>query len=212
MVIERMEGCKLKIESDFTDYYDYLSVNDGYSYRYVRNYKDSLPKGKDLAELRRLGIATVQVGSVRELNSMYKQLVVYTDVTKHRGEGKVIMDSHEAILTYPTSLASPYIENGGITNKFLQIGSRRFRVVLENVYPLKTGRVLSLDEIQPDYNYSVRLPIFSIDYISTAYGLIAVDFNTVQELKTLGIDRIMQPYEVVSEISKALSKYNIHTI
>lgn len=203
-----MTNIKLKIESDFSDYYDFLSVNEGYIAKYVRKYSNSLHKNQAIAELRKLGVSTIPIGSVRQLQSLHKQLVVYTDVTKHKGEGKVIMESYEAMLSYPTCLASPYFENSGITNKFLQIGCRRFRIVLENSSPLKTGRILSIDEIQPSYNYLVGLPIFSIDYIDTAYGMLAVDFNTVQDLQSLNMYTILQPHEVINEVFNALVKYN----
>ena len=52
------------------------------------------------------------------------------------------------------------------------------------------------------------LPIFSIDYIDTAYGMLAVDFNTVQDLQSLNMYTILQPHEVINEVFNALVKYN----
>jgi hypothetical protein len=64
-----------------------------------------------------------------------------------------------------------------------------------------------MDEIQPDYNYLLGLPIYSIDYISTPYGLLATDLNTTQDLSSLGVQNIIQPYDIIKEIYNALIKY-----
>ncbi len=203
-----MANLKLNIESDFVDYYDHLAIGKDGDATYVRKYSNSPSKGKAISELKKLNIQTILLGSVRDLASTYDKLVVYTDTTKHKGDGKLLMSSGDAMLTYSNSLASPYYgDSNGVTNKFLQLGSRRFRVVLENVSTFKTGRVLDFQEIQPCYNYLIGLPIFSIDYISTEYGMIATDFNTVQDLKSLGVQNAIQPTDIISEIYNSLIVY-----
>ncbi len=199
---------KLGLQTDFTDYYDYLCIQQDKLINYVRRYSNSLSKGKALMELRKIGVKTIHLASVQEIAPSNKKVVVYTDPKKHRGEGKILMSSNDAMITYPTNLCSAYNEDSfGVTNKFLQIGKRRFRIIVENTEPLKEGRAISIDEIAPEYNFNLRLPIFSIDYISTSGGLLAVDFNIIQELKHLNIQNILKPEIVVAEIYESIIKY-----
>lgn len=200
---------KLKVDSDFVDYYDSLLSTDAVVV-YKRKYGDALSKGKAIALLQRLGLQTALLGPVREIAPLSERLVVYIDPRKHRGEGKILMGSYDALLTYPNSLASPYYEgNNNITRKFLQIGSRRFRLVLKNESTFKLGEIIDFVEIQPSYNFDLRIPIFSIDYVDTRYGMVAIDFNNIECLKDLGLDRFIEPDNILYEVYTSIIKYGL---
>lgn len=197
---------KLKIESDFHDFYDYLSSSDA-SVTYKRYTSRNLPRDKVFKQLQRLSVRTVPFGRVRELASSYEKLVVYTDITKHGMEGKVVLNSDEALLLYPGKLASAYLKTMPLTYKVLVIGTNIFRVIIEdNVFPFIRGEVKSIEKARSRYEGIVREPIFSIDYVPTNSGLLAVDFNVIEHLGNLGVQHLITAEEIIEEIYNFLIK------
>lgn len=107
-------------------------------------------------------------------------------------------------------------ETNGITLKCLQVGLRRFRVILWNntgeqgcfeetgkgLSDIKDKKVASIEEIPGGRLGISDKPIYSIDYISTDEGLKAIDYNAVESLSSLGFERIMNSSEVCDEIQK----------
>lgn len=205
-----MQVPRLKIESDFKDFYDGLSTESNPVGTYLRYKKDIPSKGNGLAELKRVGIKTIDTRAARDIVSASNKLVVYTDPERHDGRGRVLMGYEEASMIYPNSLASEfYDEAEGITNKLLQVGSRRFRVILKaKAGTLEKGEVEHIDEITPSYNMLIGIPIYSIDYISTKNGMLAITFNNVECLSDYGMEHIMSAEQVISEVYNALLKYN----
>lgn len=194
---------KISIQSDFEDYYDnafYKGNNPIGVYR--RNKSDLIVIPKGLSFLRGMGINTVRVRPVRELRPKSGKVIVYTGASygKH---SKVVMDYRNASMLYPSIPASEFIENtDGVITKILQIGKRRFKILINN-----EGNVEHIVELGKVSEQLVRLPIYSIDYISTDKGLVATAFNNIEDLSKFS--RIMAPYEVVREIYEAMIRYNM---
>lgn len=199
----------IRIESDFSDYYDCKGNSD--SIGVYRRYTSSDSRAKILRWLRGKDIKTVDIKAVKEFDNSNSKLVVYNNSSLHGFKGKSVMDIEEARELYPNLPASKFYEEAnGETIKVLQIGSRRFRMTLKNedLHLLKEGRVTDIIELTPQLNYGIMEPIFSIDYIFNGVDMLAVDFNKVQKLDTLGIQDIMTPEEVINEIRGALIAYN----
>lgn len=206
-----MGSLGVKIKSNFTDYYDYLSKDNNYVgiYNRVRPYESRV---KLLNELREYGYNVIDIKSVREFDNSFNEVVIYTDPYLHNYSGKRVVSIEEARLSYINYLAARYYkESNGITIKLLHIGSRRFRLILksENPRSLKEGKVVEVKELESGYNYRFMCPIYSIDYIPTNYEMVVIDFNKVQKLSHLKFNYIMKPEEVVLEIKKALLAYNL---
>ena len=198
----------IKLFSDFRDYYD-DAFNPNGTVAYVRKYSECMTKSKAMSWLKIHNVPCLDIKPVAHFNPAFnKEVVVYTDPKLHGGKGKILMSCREAIETYPNYLGSSFIEGtDGVSLKFLQVGGRKFHVVMRNsnyMNCLAPGDVVSVEELRPGFNYSVSIPIFSIDYISYNGSMIAVDFNQVQSLKDLGFDKIMTPEEVVKEIEKSI--------
>lgn len=196
----------MKIVSDFVDYYDVdWNSNDGIIYERVRK---GMGRGRELKMLKELGIQTIEVKAVSEFDITNTHLVVYTNPLKHDYLGKKIVDYSAARLMYENNLASKFIEEAnGITFKYLQVGTRRFRVYMKNDEPLelKKGRVIEIQEIQSSRGKQFRgNPIFSIDYINIGGEMVAIDFNEVQHLGELELERVIKKEEVTEEILKVL--------
>ena len=206
---------RIGLESDFKDYYDkcLLGSNEaGVQVVYKRNKSDMPSKGKGLAILKRLGIPTLKLEATREMfcfDEHNKLVVVYTDPNKHDGTGRVLMRLSEAQLTYPNSLSTEFHSDVHQINKLLYVGSRRFTVILNTEGGLDRGKVVSISEINSMYNYMIGIPIFSIDYIPTSNGLLAMTLNTVERLEDYGLDKILSPEEVVEELSKSILEYKL---
>ena len=200
---------KLKLISDYCDYYDDLCSDDSVLV-YKRNLSETLTRGSALNLLRSKGIATIEVKSVSEFNRFDGNLVVYKDINGHHGNGKEVMSVDYAKQIYPTSLASKYIySEPNIAVKILQVGKRRFKLVYKNEpFSLVNGTLESIEELQSEYSYGLPYPIFSIDYICDNNKMLATDFNQVENLHLLNVEHILDAETVVNEIGQALLAYN----
>lgn len=206
-----MANKNIKIKSSFTDYYDYLS--DDTALEVYKRDRTNTDKVEDLRLLQALGLKTIELQPAnRILIDPSKRVIVYTDLSRHNGEGKMLTSLSTVRITYPNKLCSIFHEpvDGIIrTYKFLQIGKRRFWVYITNKGLLE-DKVENIQEIESAYNYYLKLPIYSIDYIFANNGLtqLAVDFNSVQNLQKLGIDKLISANDVVLEIYDSLIEYN----
>lgn len=196
------------IKSDFKDYYDYLH-SECSNVVYNRFLSDSKQRGTALKYLRNLGIKTLDVKPVKQYYRDDGPIVVYTSPNLHHSSGKKIMDVEEAMQYYSNCIASKYIQSDK-SIKFLQIGKRRFTLFFNKKdLDLNLGELINITESQSSYNRIIGLPIFSIDYISDSESkLVATDFNEVEDLKRLGIDKIISAEDIVREIREALIVYN----
>ena len=199
----------LCIKSDYTDFYDVLS-NDNSIITYNRYLNQCKQRGSALKYLRSLGIKTLDIKQVNQFFRGDGPIVVYKDPIGHSGMGKAIMTVDEAMQSYSNCVASKYYNTDGFTIKYLQIGKRRFSLCFKKneSETLDMGTLVDIKEITPEYNRLIGLPIFSIDYISNGYDMIATDFNEVENLHNLGIDRYLDSNAVITEIIDALTVYN----
>ena len=202
----------IQIVSDFVDYYDNLSNDIDPLLVYKRNYSDSVPRGEGLKWVRDNGIKTISLGLARQFLGTHNKVVVYTDTRAHEFKGKIIVDTSIASNIYSSNLVSPYYsETMGVTVKFLQIGTRRYRITFKNEdETISEGNIVRIEELTPDLNHLIRQPIFSLDYIFDGKEMICVDYNTVQNIGNLGFKDILTPEEVMCEIKKALIAYKIN--
>lgn len=201
---------RLCIKSDYTDYYDKLS-NSNAVITYNRYESTCKQRGTALKYLRSLGINTIEVKQVNQFLRLEGPIVVYTDTKKHHSNGKKIMTVDEAMLTYENYTASKFYKStDGITLKYLQIGKRRFALYFQKSEPfsLELGKLISIKELDSDYNKIIRLPIYSIDYISNNGITIATDFNEVENLQRIGINHYLTEQEIMNEIEESLVFYN----
>lgn len=203
----------VRLTSNFKDYYD-----DAFKcrepeilkalhekrrvYSYDRCRSNSISRAK---ELKRLNIPTIPIKAASmlatDLNA--SKLLIYTDATLHNGKGKLVVSNQDAQNIYPNLPARRFVpisETGGFTLKCLQVGKRRFKVLLWSDTDTLDYKVHSIEEIEPMYNRSYRYPIFSIDYLPTKEGLMVIDFNQVENLGNLGMDKYMTPSEVYDAV------------
>lgn len=200
----------LHINSDYNDFYDLDCTNSGIIYN--RKLSDSMQRGSALKHLRKLGVNTIDIKPVSKFSYLDDKLVVYTEPTKHNGQGKKICTYNDAITYYPNMPASKFIENtDGFTVKVLQIGKRRFNLTFKKSKEesgLVEGSLVDIKELPYGYNKVIQLPIFSIDYIPCNNVMVATDFNEVEVLSRLNIKDYISSLDVIDEIINALKVYN----
>lgn len=201
---------KLHIISDYTDFYDVESTQGNIIYN--RILKNSMQRGSALKYIRNMGIETIDIKPVSRFSYIDDKLVVYTDPKKHNGQGKQICTFEEAITYYPNMPASKYIEDtNGFTVKVLQIGKRRFNITFKkdkDSDPLTEGNIIDIQELSNAYNALFKLPIFSVDYIPFNNIMLATDFNEVEFLDRLNIDKYLSSQEIIKEVTDSLIIYN----
>lgn len=199
----------LCIKSDYKDFYDVLS-NDNSIITYNRYLSKCKQRGSALKYLRSIGIKTIDIKQVNQFFRGDGPIVVYKDPMGHHGNGKAIMTVDEAMQSYSNCVASNYYNKDGFTIKYLQIGRRRFNLCFKKneAETLDMGTLIDIKEISPEYNRLIGLSIFSIDYISDGLEMIATDFNEVENLHNIGMDRYVNSSTVITEIIDALTVYN----
>lgn len=199
----------ISINSDYTDFYDSLAYKDS-TIIYNRFLSNSMQRGKALKFLNNIGIKTLEIKQADKFYGNDEKIVVYTNPKGHGGNGKKIMTVSDAIITYPNCLASHYYEESDITVKYLQIGKRRLTLTFKKYdkYSLDIGKLIDIKEIPSEYNRLIGLPIFSIDYICYNNEMIATDFNEVENLHKINIDKYISADDVIKEIIESLMIYN----
>lgn len=199
----------LCIKSDYTDFYDVLSNNNSII-TYNRYLSQCKQRGSALKYLRSLGIKTLDIKQVNQFFRGDGPIVVYKDPMGHHGNGKAIMSVDDAMQYYSNCVASNYYNKDGFTIKYLQIGKRRFSLCFKKneAETLDVGTLIDIKESNSEFNRLIGLPIFSIDYISNGYEMIATDFNEVENLHNINMDRYLDSNTVITEIIDALTVYN----
>lgn len=199
----------INIISDYIDFYDNLSDTKS-PITYKRNMGDCRQIGTALKYLRNIGIKTIDVKPVSSFNIFDGDITVYTNPIRHSNNDRKIMSVEYAKLVYPTCVASKCISSDNmITIKYLQIGKRRFTLTYKsNDLSLNKSYLVDISESNPSYNMLIGLPIFSIDYVIDKGIMVANNFNEVENLKELDIEKIITAEEIVEEIRQSILTYN----
>lgn len=201
-----------RIISDFEDYYDkYFEDNikkeyagEEISFIRKRCYDN---KVMELKALKDIGISVINIEPINRIFNVQNTdlIVVYTDISGHNGNGKLVLDFNEANMLYSNRLGSKLSKQyDGYTYKFLQIGIRKFWLVIKNDQYLRESELVGIQEFEKGYTKGINIPIFSIDYTLVDGVQTAVDFNTTQNLSKLNFKTYMSEEEVCLEIYNSL--------
>lgn len=190
----------MKLSTDFQDYYDELLLKFDDEHTYMRKLSDSDGKFAELKYLRDLGFETIELKPVSGVIETAK-VVVYTNPKKHMGQGKQVLSYNEAYDMYFNNVCSEYLEGNEYTYKILQIGTKRFSLVIKNKGLVET--TIERFEYLPDgIIKGIDYPIYSIDYVMRKGSLIACDFNKIQMLNHIGLDKYIATSLIVNELNK----------
>ncbi len=197
---------KLKLRTDFFDYYDHWFDLDGQVFERLST--GGMSRGEMFKYLNDHGIRTAGYGKVHTFASMgpsISHVVVYTDEQCHRGDGKLLLALGEALRDYPDTLASVYIKQGiGISHRHLQIGEYHFWLRYQSRdWRSNCGDVdITLLDCGVGYHPTIDQPLFAIDFVGEDRRL-AVDFNIAPGIRGSGVEGLLSGKEVVDAIKEA---------
>lgn len=204
---------KVKLKSDFRDFYDLAFDAEGYEFK--RFTWDGLARPAMLTFLAWNDYNPPRHGFVRDLAPESAMLVVYTDEKAHRGEGKILMTAKEAMEHHPNAYASEYIQSPPESLRLLQVGMMRWMLSYksDDAWRSNVGKEVEIQIVSEHVGYSsIPLPLFAIDFVCDKNGIrYAVDFNIAPGLKWTGIEDRMKPEEVVELIRQAIVDHKIQT-
>lgn len=210
---------KVKLKSDFNDYYDHWFDVYNVGLTFERMSTGGMSRRGMLEYMQSIGIRVPIFGITQEiLYSQNKQpsvVVVYMDEFSHRGEGKVRLTLAEAASEYPDKLVIEYIPSytdmGSKSLRYLQVGDKRFWLEYSSTNDWRSNcgdvsiRILSRE---PDgYHKKIGLPLFAIDFVEDVKGILyAVDFNIAPGIKGTGVENILSAMVVAESIKLVISE------
>lgn len=221
---------KIKLESDFLDYYDHWFAGRWETADAVldRRSRTELSRESQFWIMEQQGLHTPYhgylpdaVGAGFDLDAYY---VVYTDPYAHRGEGKVRVSLREAYKKYPDAYCSKWVS--GSYSRRMEPMSYRLLGVGDQMYTLRyEGSPLEwrsnygdgVDvtwergwgiEDQVDFNSDnpfPEYPLWAVDFVSNQWGeLVAVDFNTAPQIRGTGIEDGIRSEEIYEAVEKKM--------
>lgn len=216
---------KLKLISDFHDYYDHQFDLEGETFRRVTT--DGLSRQELLEYLQKLEFTVPTFGTVRELGSLLEpqdRVVLHHDIWAHRGDGKELTTMKEALEKYPDVLATQFIqfnvpgtkpEVKGLSWRYLQIGTESFWIEYTSTEDWRSNcgdgdiNLFFRDktELFSDHQYDdllrFKFPLFAVDFVPDGETLYAVDFNIAPGVRGTGVEKLLPAKEAAKAIKNA---------
>lgn len=212
----------MRLESDFTDWYDHAFSKSGPLYR--RMSKGGPTRSFVFRWLTAHGYQVPISGKVSEVFMMKpnltrepvyekRQVVVYLDERAHRGEGKVLLPIRDAFQRYPDSFCSLYCPcdlHESISYRLLHIGDRRWWLRYRSFDNWQSncgeGDIHCYGELVRQW--TIPVPLYAIDFVQAHDGShLAIDFNKAPGLQYTGLDKFMQGHEIVGLIESGMRKF-----
>ena len=208
---------QLKLISDFSDYYDHGFDFDGYPFRRVTT--DGPNRVEMISMFRHAGVPTPYFGHykdfVRTNYSEDKDVVIYTDITKHCGEGKKKKRFGNICCAEREAYMMEYVPFGDLniseyfskSTRYLIIGDRCFTYDYFSIDDWRSncgdGDISEPKEIDlPLWRYCIYYPLFAIDFVDDRGILRAIDLNIAPGTSGVGLNKLIPPSQVVLCIKK----------
>lgn len=207
---------KVKLVSDFIDYYDHWFDLEGVEFH--RESRNSISRPNMLGRLANMGLQVPNSGympTVENWSDLDSPIIVHHDVFSHRGEDKEFILYKKAKSLYPESFAVQYIQpplahkGKSISYRYLRIGVYRFflRYESKDMWRSNCGDV-KIGYWHPplclyDFLDSEPRPMIAIDFVQSYEGLwAAIDYNTSPGLKYIPIEEDIGGKEIVAWIKE----------
>jgi hypothetical protein len=212
----------MRLRTDYHEWYDGVFDDRGPLFVRMAFTRGGKSKREQLAFFGKLGLKTPPHGTVQELaqllevpfggpiNAIQRELscVVYDDELQHGGRGKRLIPLNRALAECPETYASLYVapKEPGLAIRHLRIG--RIGVWLRQSSKSGDWRSNVHDDEQV-FEVRRELPplaiprvMWAIDFIPSAFGLLAIDFNTAPALITLGENGVLTEGDILAELER----------
>ncbi|HEX5186477.1 MAG TPA: hypothetical protein VFV86_06265 [Nitrososphaeraceae archaeon] len=213
---------KLKINSNFHQWYDKYFDSDGLEFRRITTDGPNRPEMFDL--FKKWGILTPLFGKISTFiikeYDKDKKVVIYDNIWSHCGENKRIITFSEALLSerdkymcefveFDKTLFTDYIAK---STRQLFIGNLvyQYDYYSYNDWRSNYGRTNTSEPIQidlPKWREKIYYPLFAIDYVGPQTELKAIDFNIAPGVNGINLGKLISGEFIVSEIKRWLSEY-----
>ena len=223
--------CKVKLITDFRDFYDHWFDMDGVPFE--RMSRNNISRSEGLQRLSAMGLQVPNWGKASALEKTVfpgTLLVVCHDQYAHRGEEKEKLQAVEAAEQYPDDLAMVYIVPP-LADEYLTRGSKRhsYRYLRIGVCPFflmyesddtwrsNCGNVQITYCQRPKFlegfqDYE-RFPMLAIDFVVSYTGLwAAIDYNTSPGLRYTPIQEEASGEQIVEWIKAWYEYKNLQDI
>ena len=216
---------RLRLVSDFRDYYDYAFDEGGVDVWEFRRCLTLGPPRPSQLELisTRLGGKTPPHGSVRQIaaNTDAEDVVIYLPDYVHNGLGLVRLPAQYAAKTFPHLYCTAYIGgHQGLTYRALQVGDRGFLLSYYSSDDWRSNRgnvdVKILQAYDAKVEIGVPYTLWAVDFVadhppegnSCVEALqnpsaLAFDFNVAPGLMGVGLEDILSPTEAVHALRRS---------
>lgn len=214
---------KIKLSSDFRDYYDHWFSNDPEpDINFYRRTKNGLSKNQQFQILKDLGLNTPVFNTASwfyENNQYGIDIVLYTDPFAHCGEGKFRINSEVVPFLKDPNLifASEYISNrsydGAVYSyRHLQIGQKAFTLRYVNYtqdeWRSNVGNQIRIDLLGEAEIIGYDYPLFAIDYLYNEDGIkLAFDFNTAPGIKSTPLQEKLNGKDIYNWIEQYYERF-----
>ena len=226
----KMEGCpqmnlKIKLRSDFNDYYDHAFASNAFPADYVFNRMSTneIDRGEQFCVMdttfRGNRISVVEHALAKDYFGLYRELVVvYLDPLAHRGENKLITTIEDARDRFPDCLCSKYWGRKPMvaeSMRHLQIGDQAWQIDytgygswMSNNAPVVdikvVGSIPPFNQVGAGKYYAM----FAIDFVNGT----AIDFNTSPGLKGAGMENKIKPDHIYQLITDFVEIYGAEKV
>ncbi len=215
----------MQLLTDHEQWYDVLFDGTGPVFHRMAFTRGGLSKRQQFALLETMGHRTPAHGPAAALRARLAltsnragtfpaaadvvRCVVYHDELAHRGEGKEVMRLGEAARHFPDKLVAVFHEppEPGLSFRFIRLGHLGFWQRQQSQSGDWRSNQRDDETVLERQTLSVPQPVarvlWAVDFIPSAEGLLAVDFNTAPDLTALGESGLLTAKEVRAELEAA---------
>lgn len=202
---------RVKLESDFRDYYDHAFDSEGVVWE--RKSETDMNRYDMFVKLQEMRLQVPEHGICRHADMQkHERVVVYMDLCRHRGEGKALLHSRTAAHTRAGCFCAAYLEPDttsarSVSLRYLRIGHviKWLQYSSNDTWRSNWGMIW-IDYIEPPNFLRTFMdhepyPMLAIDFVQAKNGLwAAVDLNTSPGLRNTPVEEELdagQIYELI---------------
>jgi len=202
---------KIKLLSDFHDFYDFAFDQEGVSWERFAN--PGLSRVKMFQHLAACGFSVPAYGYckylipnlVKHLGTVKFKVVVHLKEHSFGGDSKVLLDSDDALRMYPGNIGVQYIESHSTTYTYFKVGKLEYglKYISTSDWRANCGEFkvdLVCEGLGNSFHKRIKYPIFSIDCVSNSGHVYAIDLNIAPKLRGTGLEYHLRPLQVYKQV------------